>query len=98
MVATTPLLPEYRRPATRTQVRSAVEQLFRWARFLDQGEGRCVSRQRALDALIDAADRDRELIDQTWLYALRSLAQGVGTRSVVALLDAARSDFDDGDL
>jgi hypothetical protein len=80
---------QHRRPVAHLDRGDGADQLFRWARFLDQGEGRSVSRHRAVEALIEAADHDRERLYQTRMYALRSLRQGVGTRGTVELIDAA---------
>jgi hypothetical protein len=65
------------------------EELFRWACFLDQGQPQSVSRAHSVDALIEAADADRDLIVRSRHYALRALAHGVGTRGVVDLLQDA---------
>jgi hypothetical protein len=66
----------------------ATDELFRWAQFLSQGEERSVARHRAIEALLDAADYNRDAIYAARLYALRALGRGVGTRDAVDLLQA----------
>jgi hypothetical protein len=68
---------------------STPEELFRWACFLDQGQNESVSRARAVDALLAAAEHDRGVIVGARVYALRALGLGVGTRGVVDLLQDA---------
>jgi hypothetical protein len=67
----------------------AADELFRWAQFLAQGEELSVARQRAVDALLEAGDYNRDAIYAARLYALRALGRGAGTRDVVDLLQAA---------
>src|SRR4051812_17158666 len=69
--------------------RSSSEELFRWARVLDQADPVVVGRHRAVFALVDAADNDRELLWITRVHALRAVREGVGMLSRVRLLDAA---------
>jgi hypothetical protein len=66
----------------------ATDELFRWAQFLAQGEALSVARHRAIEALLEAADYDRDAIYATRLYALRALRRGLGTKDVVELLQA----------
>ena len=68
---------------------TSAEELFRWACFLDQGQPQSVSRERSVDALIAAADEDRDALLRARHYALRALGLGVGTRAVVDLLQEA---------
>ena len=67
----------------------AADELFRWAQFLAQGEELSRARHRAIDALLEAGDYNRDAIYAARLYALRALGRGIGTRDVVDLLQAA---------
>jgi hypothetical protein len=64
-------------------------ELFRWACFLDQGHPQSVSRERSVEALVEAADDDVTKLLQARNYALRALGLGVGTRGVVDLITEA---------
>jgi hypothetical protein len=67
-----------------------VEQLLRWASFLDAGGGASATgRVRAAQALGEAADGDAELMHQAWLLGLRRLRGGDATRSSVELMRRA---------
>jgi hypothetical protein len=69
--------------------RCSSDELFRWARFLDQAEAVVVGRHRAVSALVDAARNDRELLLTARLHALEAVREGIGVLSTVRLLDAA---------
>src|SRR5262245_49286931 len=64
--------------------------LFRWARFLDQGQALSVSRERAVTALLEAAGADADALYDAYLISVRALGDGVATRSVVELLRDAK--------
>ena len=69
--------------------RCSSEELFRWARVLDQADPVVVGRHRAVFALVEAAHNDRELLLTTRQHALRAVREGIGILSTVRLLDAA---------
>jgi hypothetical protein len=69
--------------------RCSSDELFRWARFLDQAEAVVVGRHRAVAALLEAARNDRELLSAARLHAVEAVREGVGVLSTVRLLDAA---------
>jgi hypothetical protein len=73
------------------------EELFRWACFLDQGQPQSVTREHSVDALLEAAADDRDLLVRSRHYAVRALAHGVGTRGVVDLLQDALDRTDRAD-
>lgn len=72
-----------------------IDEVFQWARFLDHGQGFCLSRQRAVLALLEAVGNDRDVLFATRLFALRALRQGVASRGVTELLQAAIDRLDD---
>jgi hypothetical protein len=81
--------PDRTVPDLATSGAPATDELFRWAQFLAQGEELSVARHRAIEALLEAADYNRDAIYAARLYGLRALGRGAGTRDVVDLLQAA---------
>ncbi len=73
--------------ASRTPA-EAVE-LVRWARFLDQGDSTSAFNGSAVDALLEAADGDANLLQSAWTRALRAQREGTATRSTVDLVHRA---------
>jgi hypothetical protein len=74
--------PTYRRlPAPADAV-----ELVRWACFLDQGDSTSGFHESAVDALVEAADGDADLLHAAWTRALRARRDGVATRSAVELV------------
>jgi hypothetical protein len=81
-------VPHRKVPDLASSVAPTTDELFRWAQFLAQGEDLSGARHRAIEALLEAADYDRDAIYATRLYALRALRRGVGTKDVVEFLQA----------
>jgi hypothetical protein len=81
-------VPHRKVPDLASSVAPATDELFRWAQFLAQGEELLSARHQAIEALLEAADYDRDAIYATRLYALRALRRGAGTKDVVELLQA----------
>ena len=84
-----PLSTDRHVPDLASSAAPPIDELFRWARFLALGEALSVSRHRAVEAVLEAADYDRNAIYAARLYALRALGRGLATRDVVDLLEAA---------
>jgi hypothetical protein len=82
------LLPRLSIPGLDFTPAPGADELFRWAQFLAQGEQADACRQRSIDALIEAADHDRDALYSARMYALRALRNGAGTRRTLELLDA----------
>jgi hypothetical protein len=77
------------RDSRRLATDAAAVELVGWARYLDPGADASDARRAvAVQALIDVADEPDALHD-AWTAALRMLARGEVTRSVVGLLTDA---------
>jgi hypothetical protein len=78
------------RPRARAE-RTGAEavELVRWARFLDQGDSTSAFNVSAVDALLEAADGDADLLHAAWTHALRAQRAGEATRSAVELVHSA---------
>lgn len=74
----------------------AVEELLRWAAWLDDGDQSGMSRERSVDALLEAADGEPGVLTAAWVCGLRGQREGSVTRNAVELLRMAidRADCD----
>jgi hypothetical protein len=64
-------------------------ELFRWACFLDQADTMSAFDDPAVDALLDAAEGDQDLLHAAWMHALRAQRYGAAKRSTVELVHRA---------
>ena len=55
-----------RRPPARFATRTNVDEILRWAVFLDHGDSRSHIRQQSVAALLDAADNDEKMLRAAW--------------------------------
>src|SRR5438270_10412839 len=77
-------------PAPRRPHGGQVDELVRWASFLDPGGSASPrDRERSARALCGAADGDAECVHLAWVLAVRRLGRGETTRGAVDLLRAA---------
>jgi hypothetical protein len=67
----------------------AAEELLRWAAWLDDGNQSGVSRERSVDALLEAADGEPGVLTAAWICGLRRQREGTVTRNAVELLRMA---------
>jgi integrase len=77
------------RPPVRFVTPTNVDEILRWAVFLDQGDSRSHIRQQSVAALLDAADHDEKMLRAAWDSGVRAVELGSLTRSVVDLVRAA---------
>ena len=77
--------------ALRTPRSTHAVELFRWACFLDHGDSMTAFYDPSVDALVEAADGDAELLRDTWKHTARAQREGVTTKSVVELVHSALS-------
>jgi hypothetical protein len=89
------LLPRLPSPGFEFSDSPAIDELYRWARFLAQGEQGSVSRQRSIEALLEIVDNNRDALYAARLCGLRALRRGLGTRDVIDLIQAA---LDSGEI
>ncbi len=68
---------------------AAAEELLGWASWLDDGNRSGMSRERSVDALVEAADGEPSVLTAAWICGLRRQREGTVTRNAVELLRLA---------
>jgi len=76
-------------PERQTRGNAEARELLRWAAWLDDGSQSGISRERSVDALLEAADGELGVLTAAWRCGLRAQREGAVTRNAVEVLRLA---------